>query len=209
MPLNQLKWSLCLNLYIDCGTLSFLNVWRNTRLIVNNSQSHCLLEMFVFYCSASAHLLSLQSLLELQSERFGLRHPVPHHVCTRMHWAHTTHPREATLLVHLAHHGIKPRSWLPLHGTGSRTSTRVGTGTISALHSHGRGARVALSVHRLGGFHSHRGVGTQTRTREGVWRRRLVWTMTLNREKDGWMVAVIYIHRLVYLGPLFNCNSNI
>ncbi len=153
-------------------------------------------EIISWVLFAVAYLLSLQSLLQLVSG--WVPHPRPYHISTRMHSAHTAHSREATLRVNLTHHGVKPWSRLPRHGTRSRT--RVGTTAISTLHSHGRGARVALPIHALG-VHTHRGVRSRTRTREGFCRRGLVWTMTLKREKTttvvfsecDWAAALTYL----------------
>ncbi len=83
------------------------------------------------------HLLSLQSLLQLQSERLGgSHHARSHHVCARV--AHAGHASEASLI----HHWIEAPRRLALH--------RVAT--ITGLHAHGGGPWgpwVALVIYGL------------------------------------------------------------
>lgn len=73
------------------------------------------------------HLLSLQSLLQLQPQRLrGSYHARSHHVCT---WVvHVCHAREAPRLAHLVHHWVKAAGRLALHCVA----------TITRLHAHGR-----------------------------------------------------------------------
>lgn len=92
--------------------------------------------MQVYVCD---HLLSLQSLLQLQSERLcGSHHARSHHVCT---WVvHACHAREAPCLAHLIHYGVEAARRLALH--------RVAT--ITRLHTHRGGTwgpGVALVIH--------------------------------------------------------------
>lgn len=85
------------------------------------------------------HLLSLQSLLQLQSERLcGSHHARSHHIRTWV--AHAWHAREAPCLAHLIHYG----------GEATRRLALYCVATITRLNAHRRwtwGPRVALVIH--------------------------------------------------------------
>lgn len=93
-----------------------------------------MVEYYLCVCLCD-HLLSLQSLLQLQSERLGgSHHARSHHVCAGV--AHAGHASEAPLI----HHGVEAPRRLALHCVA----------TITGLHAHGSGPwgpRVALVIH--------------------------------------------------------------